>query len=338
MKKSFKSFLFVILFTVFCLLNLELYSQQINYIDYIDSINLLEKDGDFEIALEFLKIHRNTFPDKYFEISKEEIFINEKLLKFEDNFSVFEAGHKKGYFYFIHPALPRFKPYEQFAAFDTVFKTDTKLRENTIKNANTIYEVQLPLNWSKSIIYPLCFIFHGGGSNLERVKKHWHSDKLDSGFIKVYLQSFRHYDSETFGWRTGEKRTDDDIQKIYDELKAKYKIDTTNTIVCGISAGGTCAIDLAFRQIIPVKGFVTFCSGISENIKPDIVKQRNETVRGFIVGGENDHYLPKQKQMTEIFDLANFEYKHHIVKDMEHQYPDNENYYINEALKFITNE
>lgn len=304
----------------------------------LKEINRLEKTEKFDTCLTLLQPYIKKYDENWFQISKEVIYLNEKTDKFDENLEIFKQGHKLGYFYLIHPAIPKYKPYKKLDSFNTISKIDLKLREEALKNANTIYEIQLPANYSQAEKYPLCFIFHGGGSTLKRVKKHWHSDKLDSSFIKVYLQSFRHYDSETFGWRSGEKRTDDDIQRIYNELKNKYNIDTANTIVCGISAGGTCAIDLAVRQVIPVKGFITFCSGISESITLDFVKKQSGKLKGFIVGGENDYYLPKQKQMTEIFDNTNFAHKHIIVKDMGHQYPDNENDYINEALKFITNE
>ena len=328
----------IILVFVFITFSLSVFSQG-NSVDLLlNEINQFEKDQQYDTCIALLVPLLKVYDENWFKISKELIYLNEKTGNTENNLQIFTKGHELGYFYFIHPALPKFKPYKAFAKFDTIVKTDIKLRENVIKKAETIYETQLPINYSETKIYPLCIIFHGGGSNLNSVKKHWHSDKLDSGYIKVYVQSFRHYDSETFGWRSGEKRTDEDIQKIYNELNTKYKIDTTNIIVCGISAGGTCAIDLSVRQVIPVKGFITFCSGISANITLDFVKKQSGKLKGFIVGGENDYYLPKQKQMTEIFDNTNFAYKHIIVKDIGHQYPDNENDYINEALKFFKNE
>lgn len=314
------------------------YGQQISYKQFLSEINRLEKANEYGKALDYLKRYKTEYQNIFFELSKEEIYLNEKLFNFEENLSIFKEGHKKGFFYLIHPALPKFKPYKNFPEFDSIAKTDINLRNEAILKAETKYNVVLPVNFSKRKKYPLFVIFHGGGSNFPEVKKHWHSNKLDSNFIKVYLQSYRHYDSKTFGWRSGDKRTDNDIQRIFNELKNKYQIDTSNVIVGGISAGGTCAIDLAIRQVIPVSGFVTFCPGISKNLSLDYLQsQQNLNLIGFIVGGENDYYLSKQKQMTDIFDKANFRYKHIIVNNMEHQYPDDEGKYINQAISYILN-
>ena len=105
-------------------------------------------------------------------------------------------------------------------------------------------------------------------------------------------------------------------------------------IVAGISAGGTFAIDLAIRQIIPVTGFMVFCPGIptilSESFNLDM-----PGVRGYMLGGEEDHYLSRQKKMEEIFDREGLSCRHEILEGMGHQYPPEESRWIEEALYFV---
>lgn len=308
----------------------------LTYRQLLDSLNQLEQDSLYQKAKTLLNLNEKYFQDKWFELSKERIYLNEKLGNYYENLSVFSNGHKREYFYLIHPNLPQYKSYLEFEEFDSITKTDQQLRNEAIKNSKTIFEVILPNDYSSENEYPLILIFHGGGSNLIKVKEHWNSEELSNDFIKVYLQSYRHYDSETFGWISGDKRTYSDIKDILNELKTNYTIDTTRIIVAGISAGGTCAIDVAMEQIIPTTGFLTFCSGIPKELTHDFVQSKPELdITGFIVGGENDYYLPKQVQLVEILNKANIKNQHLIIPTMGHQYPVEEDEYIKAGIEFI---
>ena len=312
------------------------WAQQLSYNEFTTKINEFEIKGEYKEALEYLKIHQNSFPHKYFELSKEEIYINEKLLNYEENISIFSDGHKKGYFYLIHPSIPKYKPYKDLSRFDSISKKDLELRENALLNSKTIYEVELPNTYSKDRLWPAFLIFHGGGSNIKKVKKHWQTEKLNSNFIKIYIQSYRHYDSETFGWGSGDERADQDLMDLFERISSDYSIDSTKIFVSGMSAGGTFAIDISVRQVIPVSGLIAFCPGI-----PKILSNENHIeiskshVDVFIVGGEDDYYLPRQKQMTEIFSNLGIVNKHEIINGMGHEYPPNENMWIDTGIHFL---
>lgn len=311
-------------------------AQKLDFEKFIVTINQLEKEGEFEKALDYLNIHRNNHPDKYFELSKEEIYINEKLQKFEENLKVFMAGHEKGYFYFIHPDIPKFKPYKELAGFKSISENDIKLRERALLKSKIIYDIELPKLYSEDRLWPICLIFHGGGSNLEKVQEHWHSDKFNSGFIKIYFQSYRHYDSKTFGWTSGDERSDKQLSELFNEILNNYSIDTTKILVCGISAGGTYAIDISMRQVVPVARFIAFCPGIPKILGTEHLPNIQELkVKGFMIGGTKDYYLPQQKQMSDVFNQLNISFKHIVIENMEHQYPDDESKWIDEALVFF---
>ena len=155
----------------------------------------LEKEEKFELAYDFLSKEISNCPDRWFEISKELIYINEKLAQYERNLGIFKQAHFKGYFYFIHPQIGKYKPYLSLPEFDKISEEDFRLRDSINKTSKTLYEVVLPNNYKIDSTYPLMFIFHGGGKNMKDSKGHWHSEFLNGSFIKVYLQSYLHFDS-----------------------------------------------------------------------------------------------------------------------------------------------
>lgn len=318
------------------LLSATVFSQEPKYDVLLKEIQDLESSESYFQAKQLIIENLNHYNDKWFELSKELIYCNEKLGNLEENLSYFKIAHNKGYFYFIHPRMPKYKPYKDFEDFDLISQRDLQLLREANEKSKTTYEVQLPENYKNEKVYPVIFLLHGGGKNLSDVKKHWQTPELNSNYIKVYVQSYRHFDSETFGWGSGDKRTEQDFRKLFKELLANYLIDTNKVIFGSISAGANPVIEMALRSIIPVKGYFVYCPNLPVLLKEqkfELIKDNN--VRGYIVSGESDHFLPRQELMIELFDSLNLDYKYTIVKDMGHQYPIDEEKYISDGLKYI---
>lgn len=326
-----------VIIIVVCLASVNVFSQNITIDSLLIKINKLENDNLFIEAKNLINSNINN-DDNWFELSKELIYVNEKLGLHEENLKIFKEANQKGYFYFIHPAMPKYKPYKQFEKFTLISQEDLKLLNESNKKSETIYEIQLPDNFDDTKNYPLIFLLHGGGKNINDVKKHWQVDELNQKFVKVYIQSFRHFDSKTYSWGLVNERLIKDFKNIYHEIRTNYKIDTTSVFMGSISAGANAVIEIALRAVIPVKGCVVYCPGIPGFLmKKEIQLIKNHDLKVFIVAGESDHFLSKQKILTELFDSLSLDYKYTIVRDMGHQYPDNEDKYVQEGLKFILN-
>lgn len=329
---------FVTIFFFFlCTIIYSSQAQRVSVDSLLIQINELEQSNDFKKAKELIKISLNDYEENWFKLSKELIYCNKKLGLYEDNLAIFKEAHQKGYFYFIHPAMPAYAPYKEFAGFDSISKRDIQLLREANTNSKTIYDVGLPTTYSDSNTYPLIFLMHGGGRNLQSVKEHWNSDTLKNNYIKVFVQSYRHFDSENYGWSNSDERLDTDFQSILDTITQKYSIDSAAIFIGSISAGAVVAIDLALRAVIPVKGTIAYCPGLPVILKNkafDSVKNRN--VKIFIAAGEKDHFRPRQETMIHIFDSLKIDYQYIILDSLGHEYPKDENFYIQKGLDFIT--
>ena len=275
--------------------------------------------------------------EQWFSRSREQIRVNEEKMMFEENLQIFREGHRKGFFYFLHPAIPRCKPYLDFSEFEALVEADRELHQEALEQARTIYQVQIPTGYSPEYDYPLFIIFHGGNSNLQKVKMHWKEESLDQQFIKVYLQSYRCFDSESYTWRSGDPRSDNDLLGIYNEIMDAYPIDSSRVVVAGISAGANYAIGMALRGVIPVSGFLAFCPGLPGEMQSDnLLSDLRSDIRGYILGGEYDFYLEEQAKLTKVFDQMGLEYLYLIEEQMYHQYPEDESMHIRRGLEFIS--
>jgi len=98
----------LLLLILLCIIqSIRIYGQQISFDRFLEQLNGIEDGGNYQKALEYLGSHEKCFQEQWFALSKEQIYLNEKLKRFEENLSVFKEGHQGGFFYFLHPAIPR---------------------------------------------------------------------------------------------------------------------------------------------------------------------------------------------------------------------------------------
>lgn len=294
--------------------------------------------GEYGLARNMVSEMMTLFPDRWYEQSKKMISINNSSGFYLENLNLFNEGHGRGCFYFIHPLMPEYSPYINLPGFDTISARDLFLRQQAIELARTSYTAEIPDSYSSEVSYPVILIFHGGGSTAKKAMEHWQVPALNKRFIKIYLQSYRHFDYNTFGWGTGDPRLDEDLRSIFNEIKGQYNIDTGKVFTAGISAGASAAIDISLRGVIPVKGFIAWCPDI-----PAFLRNRQfsaligDSVRGYISAGEDDNFRPRQEILIRLLDSLNIDHKLQVEAGRGHDYPADENTSVNEALKFILN-
>ncbi len=62
---------------------------------------------------------------------------------------------------------------------------------------------------------------------------------------------------------------------------------------------------------------------------------RERGVKGVIVSGKGDFYLPLQKEMVETFKSEHFPHEFFVIRELRHSYPDNFPHLIDRALDYL---
>lgn len=327
------------LFIFFFLINSiasDIWQREITTFDKFKKIiNELEREGKYSEAIDLIEKIWNRFPERRFDLIKEREYLNDKTFQYEKNLDLWEDGHKLGYFFLLNNRMSRFKKYVRFSRFDSLIHRDSVLRKTALETSQTIYSMVEPVDYDPEKTYPLLIILHGGGSNLEMARKRWRLiPELKGGYLILFIQSYRYYDSKTFGWKSSDLRAYREIRTCFNEIVNKYAVDTTKVLIGGTSAGGTMAFDLAFNDVIPVRGIIAFCPGYNPSI--EISKSKNKSLKVYMLGGEQDYYLLRQKELAQIFDQAGIKYKHEIIPEMGHGFPNNYKKVLMEALLFLS--
>ena len=301
-----------------------------------DSLSNLIDSAQYDQALAYLQENTSKFTQYDFEFSDYEaqIYLNQK--EYKQAYQIWSTGHQKGFFYLLHPALSSYSEIKDDTAFLALSQKDLALRQSANDSSLTIYEVALPENYSSTSSYPLLLVLHGGRRTIEQSKNKWQADWLKNNFITVYLQSYRHYNYNKYGWASGDLRSRDEIAAIYNELLATYNIDRTKILVGGISAGGSMALDLALNNIIPINGLIGICPGKPTTFADTLVEQsKARGLKIFFVSGETDFYKEAQLQMTAVFDTKDLMYEHYIVEGLGHDYPENFPQWLERSCVFL---
>ena len=317
----------LIFFTLIFSIRLTSHAQEMEYQSFDEvqtQINKLETAKDYAGAIEFIDSVKNNFPENEFEVILEKAYCNLKLKNYDKSMDLWEEGHSKGYFFLLRTRNPNYADIRESERFKNICDKDDELRKEVIGKSKTIYEVKLPKDYSEDKSYPMFFILHGGGRDLNSPKEFWISKTLNDNFIVVYLQSYLYYTSRSYGWANHDLRAEEDIKNIFDEIISQYKVDTKNVWMGGISAGGSAAFDIGLiNPVIPLKGIIAICPAIEgkDFTTGQVAELKEKNIDLNIITGENDWGLERQKQVMQMLDDAGVNYTVTIIPGMGHEYP-----------------
>ncbi|MDO9511219.1 MAG: hypothetical protein Q7J34_05640 [Bacteroidales bacterium] len=290
------------------------------------SIKALGKYKDPEIRYHFI----------YWELS----FHYAKLKQYDKCLEILLKGQKEGLFYFIRSSDNTFPEYvtelNKLDGFDEFMKNNTLLKDEASKTTNTEFMIKLPENYNKNNKYPLMLILHGGIGNIPDLQMDYISDKLKNGFILAYFQGASLAGSYTRGFTNGWFGR---VKKGYDQIIAKYAVDTTKVIIAGPSAGGARSIILGVNNMIPAKGLLLSFAVTPGGI--DSTTYINSAKRGLKIAllcGEKDWAIKEQKELGVNFDKYGFTNRFVVFPEKGHEYPDNWSYHLDTSLEFLLKE
>lgn len=298
-------------------------------------VNALEEQERYREAIELTEGVWDRFPDRVFELIKEMEYLNEKTGRRKQTLGLWADGHRRGLFFFLDSRIRRYQPYLDLPGFQDLAKRDAELREAALASSKTIFEVEEPVDFSRSETYPLLIILHGGGSTMAKARERWiRIPAIKQHFLVAFVQSYRYFDSKSFGWASGDPRADREIRTCFDEIVRRYPVDPERVIVGGTSAGATMALDLALRQVIPVSGVIAFCPGKPTGL--DAVNTGGLKIKVFMVGGEQDPLLARQDEVSAFMTRAGIPHQSFVVPGMGHGFPEDYPARMVQALHFLT--
>ena len=132
-----------------------------------------------------------------------------------------------------------------------------------------------------------------------------------------------------------------EIKAHYQQLCEEHQVDPDQVVISGFSKGGEMAIWLAFKEIIPLAGFVAVNPGgplITDITQwlPILESSKKLTdMRGFFVVGENDPSVENIKALHEMLVSHGLACELVIMPDIAHDFPEDFNQILAQALEYV---
>ncbi|GLV66083.1 alpha/beta hydrolase [Bacillus mycoides] len=221
------------------------------------------------------------------------------------------------------------KPLHKFEEFHRMVQL-CKEREELAKKSE---QADLKYKYSKQN-ENLLITLHGDQENIQIIEPYWNS-VMEQGFMLALPQSSQIQFSDGYVW--------DSIERGREELKEHYnkiKVNKTfgNIIIGGFSAGARVALHSMLQGEIEVNGFIFVAPWLPEMEEWEemIGILHDKSIKGYIICGDQDEdCFECTQQFVKLLKDKNIEHKYKVVPNLNHDYPENFDELLKEAIEYI---
>ncbi|MBH1941376.1 hypothetical protein I5677_10775 [Mobilitalea sibirica] len=193
-----------------------------------------------------------------------------------------------------------------------------------------------PKEYSQQKKYPLMMILHGNGQNNRIAREDW-LVSVQSDYILAFPQSSQVQFSDSYVWNDYIKGCRE-VKGHFNRVFTEYSVHREDVIIGGFSAGTRTALYSVLNDSVNVKGLILNGCWLPEldEWKPLFDKLKNKRIKSYITCGDQDEIsLESTKKLVNILKEKGIDYKYRLIKDMGHDFPENFNEYMREAIEFI---
>ncbi len=311
--------------------------KQLTFEELENKSTLLFYQGEFKEDRLLLEKGMEQFPGHWPEIAWNLAYIYIYVGEPNKTLDLFEKALEKGVFFPFYSQFNLWEDLEKNKRFQKLKKEHRRLQVEAQAKAKPCLEILTPKAYKKTKKYPLFIALHGGGGNIEFMKRKWKSEKLANEFIVAIPQSSQVVNTGAYMWDDFSLARQE-IKQHYQRIIKEYRLNVNRVFIGGFSQGGKLALDVVFNEVIPVYGFVVLCpgdgipDGLTEASAAKLAKQR---VCGITITGDKDQDLETQKEMEKIFEFALFPHGLKINPGMYHWFPEDFGSQLDHAIEVL---
>ncbi len=296
----------------------------------------------FTEALALIEQAAPELQDREFEVSDLTMAILFDAGRTDEALSVWEKGLDKGFFYFVIPRSATYDGVRKNDRFKKTLARNNRLREIANSGCKPEYKVITPASYSPKSSYPLLMIIHGGNQSIVKAMDTWDPRVIGDDLIIAYVQSSMQVATKSYRWDLGgvdiysPPTAQDEVLGLYQEIVGEYSVDTAQVTLAGFSQGGNLSLVMAAEGTIPARGFIVGCPAIRSPIPPEVAQAAAARgVRGTIFVGSKDWTAAAVQTTVSNFNEAGLVVSHIVMEGKGHEYPDNFEEVLREAVKHI---
>src|SRR2546425_1499033 len=317
---------------------------------YRDQIFDLYNSQKYREALAVAFQAQEKFPERHAKTSYWIGCLRSRLGESEEALQTLEKASKDGIWWPDQALLmePDLEPLQGRPEFKAIVGESQRLKQRALLAAKPGVMVLTPRNFSPEERHSLIIALTLRVGHPGEFAEHWNG-ALNQGFLLAVPHSSQPISSEEYCWDDPE-RSEHDVVWAYEQVRDKYNIDPAKVIVAGFSQGAALAMHLTLNRTFPCRGFIAVAASdwVVPEDKPASQRDhpseafasfiRTKDVRGLkgvVIMGERDAFLPKIKMLLEGLVERGFKGKMDVVQDPGHELPTDFENPLESATNFL---
>src|SRR3989442_6220514 len=321
-----------------------------NFPYYRDQIFDLYNDRKYREALAVAFQAKEKFPERHAKTSYWIGCLHCRLGESEEALQTLEKASKDGIWWpdqalLMEPDLELLQSRPEFKA---IVGESQRLKQRALLRAKPGVMVLTPRNFSPEERHPLIIALTQRVGHPGEFAEYWNGAR-NQGFLLAVPHSSQPISSEEYCWDDPE-RSEHDVEWAYKQVRDKYNIDTAKVIVAGFSQGAALAVYLTLNRTFPCRGFIAAAVSdwVAPEDKPASQRERPSEafasfirakdvrgLKGVVIMGEKDAFLPKIKMLLEGLVERGFKGKMDVVQDLGHEFPTDFENRLESATNFL---
>ena len=321
-----------------------------NFPYYRDQIFDLYNDRKYSEALAVAFQAKEKFPERRAKTSYWIGCLQSRLGESEEALQTLEKASKDGIWWPEQALLmePDLEPLQSRPEFKAIIAESERLKQRALLTAKPGLMVLTPRKYSPEERHPLIIALTPRVGHPGEFAEHWNGAQ-NQGFLLAVPHSSQPISSEEYCWDDPE-RSERDVAWAYRQVRDKYNIEPAKVIVAGFSQGAALAIYLTLNRTIPCRGFIAVAASdwVAPEDKP--ANQRDHPskafasfirakdvkgLKGVVIMGEEDAFLPKIKMLLERMIERGFNCKIDVVQNLGHEFPNDFEKRLESATNFL---
>jgi len=323
-----------------------------NFHSYRGQVFDLYNARKYREALEVAFQAKQEFPDRHAKTSYWIGCLKSRLGESEEALQTLEKASKNGAWWPDRALVmePDLEPLQSRPEFNAIVAESQRLRQRALLTAKPGVMVLTPRNFSPEESHSLIIALTPRIGHPGDFAENWISAR-DRGFLLAVPHSSQPISSEEYCWDDPD-RSERDLSWAFQQIRNKYSLDPTKVIVAGFSQGAALAIYLTLNRTFPCQGFIAVAASdwVAPEDKPanqrdhpseafaSFIRAKDvKDVKGVIIMGDKDPFLPKIKMLFEGLVERGFKGRMDVVQDLGHEFPTDFEKRLESAANFLAN-
>ena len=303
---------------------------------YRDQIFDLYNVRKYREALAVAFQAKEKFPERRAKTSYWIGCLKSRLGESEEALQTLEKASKDGIWWPEQALMmePDLEPLQGRSEFKVIIAESQRLKQRALSTAKPGVLVLTPRNFSPEERHSLVIALTPRVGQPGEFAEHWNGAR-NQGFLLAVPQSSQPISSEEYCWDDLE-RSEHDVAWAYKQVRDKYNIDPAKVILAGFSQGAALAMYLTLNRTLPCRGFIAVAVSdwVAPEDKPASQRERPSEafasfirakdvrgLKGVVIMGEKDAFLPKIKMLLEGMVERGFNCKIDVVQNLGHEFP-----------------